>query len=200
MVERMKLAAIEVRSTSRFLIPETSILRIRWDMIQFFVLIYVALSVPTRIGFSVEAEGPFYSIEMLIEVSERRCLRLPMTAATTRGPVHALVDFRHIPRPCLTRVSGVGRPQLYFWIDIGFNFFTSYVDDDRIIVTDLKKIRARYLKTWFFIDIVSGALPHPLPAPTRVRPTPQRPEADPKGYRERSDAAGSAAAPGRACC
>jgi hypothetical protein len=68
---RMKTAAIKARTQSRFVIPETSKLRIRWDMCQFFVLVYVALSVPIRIGFSVEAEGILYSIELLIEVSAR---------------------------------------------------------------------------------------------------------------------------------
>ncbi|XP_047132757.1 potassium voltage-gated channel subfamily H member 6 isoform X1 [Hydra vulgaris] len=46
-------------------------------------------------------------------------------------------------------------------IDIVTTFFTSFVDDDGVLVTNLPKIRLRYLKTWFAFDFLS-ALPYGL--------------------------------------
>ena len=48
-----------------------------------------------------------------------------------------------------------------FLIDIIANFHTSYVDNDGEIVLDLKKIRCAYLKTWFFVDMITS-LPYGL--------------------------------------
>jgi hypothetical protein len=64
----MKTMAEDAEDKSSWLIMETSSFRVRWDIAMFFVLCYVALSVPMRIGFSVEAEGLFYSFELIIEV------------------------------------------------------------------------------------------------------------------------------------
>lgn len=45
---------------------------------------------------------------------------------------------------------------IYFWIDLFLEFFTAYwepgEDEDVRYVTDLGKIRNRYLRTWFIID------------------------------------------------
>ena len=42
-----------------------------------------------------------------------------------------------------------------FWIDLGLNFITGYVDSNQQLVMDLKKIRVHYLKTWFIFDFVA---------------------------------------------
>ena len=44
---------------------------------------------------------------------------------------------------------------LVFWIDILFNFRTTYLDDNMTHVTVTEMIIARYLKGWFLIDLVS---------------------------------------------
>lgn len=46
---------------------------------------------------------------------------------------------------------------LYFWIDILLNFFTSYYDEDRgEEVFELAAISARYTRGWFWIDVAAG--------------------------------------------
>jgi hypothetical protein len=42
-----------------------------------------------------------------------------------------------------------------FLIDIGLTFFHSYLDQEEQPVYSLKKIAKRYLKFWFWIDIIS---------------------------------------------
>ena len=49
---------------------------------------------------------------------------------------------------------------LYFWIDVGFGFCTAYwehgeVDDEVRYVTDLTKIKNKYLRTWFLVDLLA---------------------------------------------
>lgn len=44
---------------------------------------------------------------------------------------------------------------LYFAVDIVVNFRTAYYDDTGKLVTDLRMIAKKYLKTWFMIDFVS---------------------------------------------
>eukprot|EP00241_Pyramimonas_parkeae_P000071 CAMPEP_0114263918 /NCGR_PEP_ID=MMETSP0058-20121206/22851_1 /TAXON_ID=36894 /ORGANISM="Pyramimonas parkeae, CCMP726" /LENGTH=1306 /DNA_ID=CAMNT_0001380401 /DNA_START=267 /DNA_END=4187 /DNA_ORIENTATION=+ len=53
---------------SRFLLTEDHPIRVKWDIAQFFVLIYVAIAVPMRIGFDLEARGMFYVVECMLEV------------------------------------------------------------------------------------------------------------------------------------
>ena len=50
---------------------------------------------------------------------------------------------------------------MMFLIDIVFNFHTSYVGDDGSIIFDLKQIRRNYVRTWFFVDLVTS-LPYGL--------------------------------------
>jgi hypothetical protein len=83
---------------------------------------------------------------------------------------------------------------VYFWVDILLNFFTSFTDDDRNVVRDLRKIGKRYLSSWFAIDFLSGALP-PLPSVTAQTPGVWRdPSAHTRGGVVSSDAAGPRAA------
>ncbi len=42
-----------------------------------------------------------------------------------------------------------------FAIDIILNFLTAYVDPDRRIVWDQKKIATRYLQSWFTVDLIA---------------------------------------------
>ncbi|XP_078491576.1 voltage-gated delayed rectifier potassium channel KCNH1-like [Ciona intestinalis] len=44
---------------------------------------------------------------------------------------------------------------IFFFTDVVVNFRTSYVDGNGAMVTDLKKIRINYARTWFPIDILS---------------------------------------------
>ncbi|KAF4042626.1 Ion transport protein [Phytophthora infestans] len=41
-----------------------------------------------------------------------------------------------------------------FAVDVIFNFFTGYYDED-ILVYELRRIRARYLRSWFLFDVAS---------------------------------------------
>ncbi|XP_068730790.1 potassium voltage-gated channel subfamily H member 5-like isoform X2 [Montipora capricornis] len=43
-----------------------------------------------------------------------------------------------------------------FLADIGLNFHTSYVGKDGEIIDNLKMIRMNYLRSWFFLDLVSS--------------------------------------------
>jgi len=53
---------------SKWIIPHNSSLRVRWDIAQAFVLVYLAIVVPLRIGFNLEVHGPAYVIECLVEL------------------------------------------------------------------------------------------------------------------------------------
>ena len=44
-----------------------------------------------------------------------------------------------------------------FTIDMIINFFLGYKDYTGIMETRLRKIIPRYLKTWFFVDLLYGA-------------------------------------------
>ena len=44
---------------------------------------------------------------------------------------------------------------LIFTIDIFFNFFTAYFDDEENIILNRKLIAKAYLKSWFFVDLIS---------------------------------------------
>ena len=50
---------------------------------------------------------------------------------------------------------------IFFFIDIIFNFHTSFVGDDGGVVTDQAKIRRHYLRTGFPIDVLA-CLPYDL--------------------------------------
>ena len=43
-----------------------------------------------------------------------------------------------------------------FLADIGLNFHTSYVGKDGEMIDNLKMIRMNYLRSWFFLDLVSS--------------------------------------------
>ena len=43
-----------------------------------------------------------------------------------------------------------------FLADIGLNFHTTYVGKDGEVIDNLKMIRWNYLRTWFFLDLVSS--------------------------------------------
>lgn len=44
---------------------------------------------------------------------------------------------------------------LIFYVDMGFLFFTAYVDEAQVVVKELPKIRKHYLTTWFPLDFIS---------------------------------------------
>jgi hypothetical protein len=44
---------------------------------------------------------------------------------------------------------------LVFFLDIILNFFTAYFDFEDTLVKDRRVIARSYLKSWFFIDVVS---------------------------------------------
>ena len=43
-----------------------------------------------------------------------------------------------------------------FLADIGLNFHTTYVGKDGEIIDNLRMIRMNYLRSWFFLDLVSS--------------------------------------------
>ena len=43
-----------------------------------------------------------------------------------------------------------------FITDIIINFFSAYQDDEGNLITENRKIARKYLKSWFFIDIISS--------------------------------------------
>jgi len=59
---------IEHEQQRWFTLPHTHALRVRWDIIQAFVLVYLAIAVPMRIGFSLEPEGFSYIVEFMVEI------------------------------------------------------------------------------------------------------------------------------------
>jgi len=102
---------IEVSPPPSWIISHNCALRVRWDISQALILVYVAISVPLRIGFNLEAVGVSYAIELAVE--------------------------------------------LYFYIDIYFNFVTTYEDENMKVVTDFKSIAKNYLGSWFLVDFIS---------------------------------------------
>eukprot|EP01017_Pseudomicrothorax_dubius_P048500 TRINITY_DN8834_c0_g1_i1.p1 TRINITY_DN8834_c0_g1~~TRINITY_DN8834_c0_g1_i1.p1 ORF type:complete len:436 (+),score=50.85 TRINITY_DN8834_c0_g1_i1:60-1310(+) len=46
--------------------------------------------------------------------------------------------------------------QAIFFLDIVINFFTSYYDEHHHLVTSVKKIWCRYLKSWFLLDLIAS--------------------------------------------
>jgi hypothetical protein len=84
----------------------------RWDITQAFVLLYLAILVPLRIGFNLELHGWAYIVECMVEI--------------------------------------------YFYIDIFFNFITSYEDENLVVVRNLRKIANQYIRGWFVVDVISG--------------------------------------------
>jgi len=87
--------------------------RTRWDLFQILFLTYVAVVVPFRLGFELEA--PTLSVGFVLEV---------------------VID-------------------LYFIIDIGLNFLTSFYDKDGVLVNDFQQIRNHYYRGWFVVDVVA---------------------------------------------
>lgn len=49
----------------------------------------------------------------------------------------------------------------FFFVDIVLNFHTSYYGEDGVVISDLKQIRRHYLRTWFFLDLITS-LPYGL--------------------------------------
>jgi hypothetical protein len=43
-----------------------------------------------------------------------------------------------------------------FWIDMTFNFFTAYEDNNGVFVVNRYHITKNYLKNWFFVDFISS--------------------------------------------
>lgn len=43
-----------------------------------------------------------------------------------------------------------------FLADIALNFHTTYVGKDGEVIDDLKMIRWNYIRSWFFLDLVSS--------------------------------------------
>jgi hypothetical protein len=93
-------------------IKPTSKFRLWWDVLQAFVLFYLAISVPVCVGFDVVSYGVWYGIDLAVDV--------------------------------------------YFWIDIGLNFFFAFDDGVGKTVYDLGRIRQNYLRSWFPIDLVAS--------------------------------------------
>ena len=50
---------------------------------------------------------------------------------------------------------------VYFLVDFCMNFCAAYLDDDKNVVADRKSIASRYLRGWFFIDLVCRLVPFP---------------------------------------
>jgi len=95
-----------------FIHPEGQFRKI-WDMVQSMLLIYVAVSVPFRLGFSVET-----------------------VVLTGDWWWELFVD-------------------LYFDTDVVLNFRTGVYDSDGQMIHDRKRIRHKYFRGWFCIDVVS---------------------------------------------
>jgi len=45
---------------------------------------------------------------------------------------------------------------MFFLVDVVLNFRTSYTDRDDVMIMDARKIACNYLKTWFFLDLISS--------------------------------------------
>ncbi|KAG2491337.1 hypothetical protein HYH03_010341 [Edaphochlamys debaryana] len=43
-----------------------------------------------------------------------------------------------------------------FWIDVGLNFRTAYIDHSANMVRDGGKVALHYMRTWFFVDLVAS--------------------------------------------
>eukprot|EP00959_Pyramimonas_sp_CCMP1952_P080890 1689851-Pyramimonas_sp.AAC.2 len=63
-MRRNSLTRSGVHSVSVCIKPRT----VRWDISQAFILLYVAISVPLRIGFNLEAVGVSYTVELIVEL------------------------------------------------------------------------------------------------------------------------------------
>ncbi|EGR26968.1 hypothetical protein IMG5_203670 [Ichthyophthirius multifiliis] len=44
---------------------------------------------------------------------------------------------------------------IFFWIDLFVNMFSTYYDDDKQVVLSIKTVLCTYFKTWFIIDFLS---------------------------------------------
>ncbi len=73
----------------------------------------------------------------------------PLSLAVDLGDV----DLQH-PWTVLATIDFV--IDMFFIVDMAFNFFTSYIDKNGVEVTDRKEIQAVYLQTWFAVDVLSS--------------------------------------------
>jgi len=46
--------------------------------------------------------------------------------------------------------------QTFFWCDVIFNFFTAQFDNEGDLVTSRLTIASMYIKSWFWIDVISN--------------------------------------------
>lgn len=76
----------------------------------------------------------------------------------TATSVPFIVCFKFDSLPMTIADSAV---DVMFIVDIVLNFHTSYTGDDGSIVFDLKQIRRKYFRSWFFLDLVTS-LPYDL--------------------------------------
>lgn len=58
-------AKSRLRLKRAFILNPDSRFRRTWDILQTFILLYVAVMVPYRVGFKASAEGPIYWVELL---------------------------------------------------------------------------------------------------------------------------------------
>eukprot|EP00242_Pyramimonas_sp_CCMP2087_P017362 CAMPEP_0198200140 /NCGR_PEP_ID=MMETSP1445-20131203/3190_1 /TAXON_ID=36898 /ORGANISM="Pyramimonas sp., Strain CCMP2087" /LENGTH=680 /DNA_ID=CAMNT_0043870107 /DNA_START=189 /DNA_END=2234 /DNA_ORIENTATION=+ len=63
-----KTTDVKHASDFKYILMHNSPLRMRWDITQAFVLLYLAILVPLRIGFNLEVHGYAYIVECMVEI------------------------------------------------------------------------------------------------------------------------------------
>jgi hypothetical protein len=109
------------------------------------LILYCAIVVPFRIGFSEDATGKPCTLSPKLSFSSF-CTSL----STSSTSLLIFITYNAGGRAIFENIIDA-----LFGIDIVLNFFCGFVDRSGNIEWRFSKIALRYLKTWFLLDLVS---------------------------------------------
>ena len=99
-----------------YLIRTTSLFRLFWNLLIFFLVIYVAAIMPIRLAFLDHQDLERKKFQVIFDLSADIC----------------------------------------FIIDILINFISVEEDINGELIVNMKEIASRYIKGWFFVDVISS--------------------------------------------
>mmetsp|Transcript_5229 Transcript_5229/g.11435 ORF Transcript_5229/g.11435 Transcript_5229/m.11435 type:complete len:751 (+) Transcript_5229:346-2598(+) len=117
-----------------------------WDGFVLLLVVYVCFMVPYMIGFG------------FLGVEPRLWPPPPAVPGLEQPPAPPVAPPFYVPNDEVRSALKVFDRVIdaVFWVDIGLNFRTAYIDHTAMLVRDGGRIAAHYLRTWFFIDLVAS--------------------------------------------
>jgi hypothetical protein len=155
MIESLRIKATRMDVKAVGIIYPTSQGKIAWDILIGLFVVFIFMVVPMEIGFALQVQYTHYAPHCRYSIlTTHHTHYAPYTHPTLAR--HASSHYTHHLTAQDDYLLVIGLiSELCFIADVFIAFKTAYFDHEELVmVTDLKKIANKYMKTWFVFDVV----------------------------------------------